>query len=382
MLDRISPLPLYYQLANKLREELKDFSPGSRFFTEQEICGKYQVSRFTVGKAISELMREKVLYRIQGSGTFVAETESIDRSRTSRASQPHNVLVFLRREFRQLVMDSDYIFADMIQGVLDGLQKTANPVLATIPKPENETSFILERIQDPGIKGVVLIPWRNIRDLVKVLKRERKPFALLNVKREAFRGMNRVLAREADGIVKATRYLIKQGHRNLIFLYTIVDEFVRNVPEQDRRAAFFRTLEQNNIAASDQCEHLWQGPDRDHGLLRLLDGPNAPTAIVAENDETALKAMRVLQNAGIRIPEDISITGFDDIPAAAGSSPALTTIHKPRRKMGVAAAKIVVEQIQKGFSLRGDTMLDTELVIRSSCAEAKLDVPAWTGTTR
>jgi LacI family transcriptional regulator len=93
-----------------------------------------------------------------------------------------------------------------------------------------------------------------------------------------------------------------------------------------------------------------------------------PTAIFASNDLSAFGAMDAVREAGLRIPEDISIVGFDDIPQASVVYPKLTTVRQPLEQMGRVAVKMLLEQIENPGRPPRRVTLATQLVIRDSCA--------------
>jgi LacI family transcriptional regulator len=100
-------------------------------------------------------------------------------------------------------------------------------------------------------------------------------------------------------------------------------------------------------------------------MKRLL--PNCPDAVFVASDAMAFAAMRAIQEAGLRIPEDIAVVGFDDIPAAANSKPALTTVRQPIQRTGSVAAEMLIDMIEHPDPQPRRIVLPTELVIRSSC---------------
>src|SRR5262249_2898563 len=93
-----------------------------------------------------------------------------------------------------------------------------------------------------------------------------------------------------------------------------------------------------------------------------------PTAIFGCNDMIALGALRALQEAGLRVPQDISVVGFDGIAPAAASQPSLTTIHQPLRRLGETAVEMLLAQIEGDAPPGERCLLDTELVRRDSVA--------------
>jgi DNA-binding LacI/PurR family transcriptional regulator len=100
-------------------------------------------------------------------------------------------------------------------------------------------------------------------------------------------------------------------------------------------------------------------------LLRRRDF----TAVLCFNDVAAIGAVRTLHDAGLRVPEDVSVLGFDDIPAAAYYTPRLTTIRQPLQQMGAAAATLLLQKIAGG-KVKETTRIEPELVARESTAEA------------
>src|SRR5258705_10987405 len=103
------------------------------------------------------------------------------------------------------------------------------------------------------------------------------------------------------------------------------------------------------------------------GMLKLLDLNERPTAVFARNDFTAMGALNAIKRAGLRIPGDIAGIGYDDIPLASHTSPALTTVRQPTREQGRAAAKLLLRRIEGDREQpRAEQTLAWEVVIRES----------------
>jgi LacI family transcriptional regulator len=92
-----------------------------------------------------------------------------------------------------------------------------------------------------------------------------------------------------------------------------------------------------------------------------------PDAIVCANDQMAIGAMRELQAAGLRVPADVAVTGFDDIALGALLAPPLTTVHQPMRLLGERACALVLERIADPTLPRRVERLPTKLIVRESC---------------
>jgi LacI family transcriptional regulator len=103
------------------------------------------------------------------------------------------------------------------------------------------------------------------------------------------------------------------------------------------------------------------------GMQELLRSPQPPTAIFAANDLMAIGAMQAVREAGLRIPEDVAVAGFDDIPAAALVNPGLTTIRQHQEEMGRRAAEMLIERLDGKHEGGGRELeMPFELVVRGS----------------
>jgi LacI family transcriptional regulator len=122
---------------------------------------------------------------------------------------------------------------------------------------------------------------------------------------------------------------------------------------------------------SDAPELIYEGtffqPDGFAGASALLDLPFPPTAIFASNDVMAMGVMDAVRDRGLRVPADISIVGFDDIPQASLVHPALTTVNQPLEKMGRVATQMLLDLLHVPDREAGRIELPTELVVRDSC---------------
>ncbi|MEL6149262.1 MAG: substrate-binding domain-containing protein [Chloroflexota bacterium] len=99
--------------------------------------------------------------------------------------------------------------------------------------------------------------------------------------------------------------------------------------------------------------------------------PHNPDAVFAASDEMAVGAIRAIEEAGLRVPEDIAVVGFDDVPTAVAIAPQLTTIRQPIQEMGALATETLLEIISGDITEPQQTILDTALIIRESCGAAQ-----------
>ncbi len=182
---------------------------------------------------------------------------------------------------------------------------------------------------------------------------------------------------EAEGVVpcvasdnlggarRGMNYLLELGHRRIAFIAGI-----ESYQNRMRQRGYAEALQAAGIAPDPALVRsgrwTWQGGHEQVDALMSLQDP--PTALFCANDTMALGALCALRERGFRVPEDVSVLGFDDIPAAEGSRPALTTVRQPTEEM-VELAFELLRRGREGEAIPAiNHVLPTELIIRASCA--------------
>jgi len=159
--------------------------------------------------------------------------------------------------------------------------------------------------------------------------------------------------------------VVDHGYRNLGYLSGGVDS-----PDNLARARVFKS-EAIAAGAEIQVGSSWQGDYSAIGganvIASLLDrGRDLPRAVVCANDQAALGAMHALARRGIKVPEDVAVTGFDDVPVARHLHPPLTTVRQPIKELGATAFDVLYSRISGGGGER-EVVLPVQLIIRESC---------------
>lgn len=166
------------------------------------------------------------------------------------------------------------------------------------------------------------------------------------------------------GSCLATEYLIKKGHRRIGFIQGLPG----SVTNEQRLKGFIDTLESHGIKVSSK--YIVGDDFRSlNGYLQvktLLKYKNPPTAIFAAGDLIALGCIQAINEAGLRIPRDISLITFDDPRYFAHLSPPITAVKQPVTEMGIIAVKLLMERINNGNSVQKDVQLNPQLIIRNS----------------
>lgn len=176
------------------------------------------------------------------------------------------------------------------------------------------------------------------------------------------------------GGFQATQHLIDLGHNKIAF----IGATLASGKNLKRFQGYLKALEANNLpiierfitgnsATNDDSPGYSTEKIGYEAMKRILVLPNRPTAVFARNDFTAIGAMNAIKENGLNIPEDISIVGFDDIPIAIHTSPALTTVRQPTRQQGSLAAEFLLRRIESENEIeREEKILECEIIVRDS----------------
>ncbi|MBB3153460.1 LacI family transcriptional regulator/LacI family purine nucleotide synthesis repressor [Paenibacillus endophyticus] len=232
-------------------------------------------------------------------------------------------------------------------------------------------SQYLSILMEKQVDGIVMIGGRiNLAKPSKELIGEvveaskRVPLLLINGNLPG-EGMTRVYADELEGAELATQHLIELGHERIAFVggYKHMSNTVQRIK------GFVRTMERSGLQA--RKEWIMDGGfSVESGkafMNRMLALPERPTAIFCANDLVAIGVMKAAHKAGIRVPEELSLIGFDDIPYASNSIPELTTVSLRCYDVGRHAAELLHQMITKS-KVSKNTKIRPELIVRESTA--------------
>jgi len=179
---------------------------------------------------------------------------------------------------------------------------------------------------------------------------------------------NSLMANNSASMCKVVDYLVKKGHKKIGYLRGKI----RIYPFRARSAAFRQILAQNNLQLPDKyvvtISHSMDGSYNDMAAY-LKTKPLLPTAFFADNDVIAIGAMKALKEFGYRIPEDISLIGFDDLPFCEITSPRLTTIRTVKKELGQMAVEKIIDMVKNGDHIKTKIEFSTTFIERDSVKE-------------
>jgi LacI family transcriptional regulator len=238
-------------------------------------------------------------------------------------------------------------------------------VLYTSHRHPGKESFYVSAITNGLTDGLLLVAPLVPATYLDALREQNFPYVLID-QADATENSNVVEATNWQGAYEATCYLNQLGHTRIAFITGSVT--VRSAV--DRLRGYKAALADCNIAVTEELviEGDFQQQTSYESTKKLLQRiVPPPTAIFASNDLSAFGAMDAVREYGYRIPDDISIIGFDDVPQASFVYPKLTTVRQPLEQMGQVAVKMLLERIKDQNNVPQRVALATQLIIRDSC---------------
>jgi LacI family transcriptional regulator len=216
---------------------------------------------------------------------------------------------------------------------------------------------------------------RGVEGFIAVDAPVLKPLPLPTVAiagRQPVQGVTNLVLDQARGARLAVQHLLDLGHTEI----AVMEGPVSSSDSADRALAVRNALQALGIHSPPALQIQLEGdcgdPEAGYTFTRkLLERHQRFTALLAYNDVSAMGAISAIHESGLRVPQDISVVGFDDIPAAAYCNPSLTTVRQPLLKMGEVAARTLLEKIKNPEQTCDEILMEPELVVRKTTGEAK-----------
>lgn len=348
--------PKYSQLKEYLKEQmhLGKIAADEQLPSENMLASQFNISRHTVRQALGDLENEGYVYREQGRGTFCAPRKR-NNGRTIAV-----VTTYI----------SEYIFSVVIRGIEEILSAAGYTlILANTGNDKTKEAQCLENLLNQEISGLIIEPTKSARDNVNYkyfqeLERRRIPYLMLHATYPELDPAYVIMDDEKGGYM-ATQYLLQLGHREIAGIFKNDDlQGVR------RQAGFLSALKAYGLEPNmdylgnfDTEQQKFFPYQFTRGLLQRSD---RPTAIVCYNDQNAIRILEAVREEGVKIPEELSIIGYDDSSLAVASEVKLTTIKHPKASMGRQAARFIIDMLE-GRMEKPKLVYQPELIIRTSC---------------
>ena len=334
------------------RIESGELEPGSRLSTELEMAAEYGVSAITIRRAMADLVAQGRVVRRRGAGTFVASGAGARETKEA----PRHIAMLLTQE--------SYSVGSLVR-IMAGAQKTLTRRGSTMlidwnsrnPKVSADS---IERMLRQGSDGFLIYPYdpAQNREEFQLIRDAGKPYVLLD-RRDAYMPSLYVGSNNFDGGMLAARALLEAGHEKICFMAHLF--FLSS--EQERYAGFCAGLRAAGIRPGPR--HLMEKPDFD-ALARAVRAGEI-TAVFCVSDRVAERTILAMTERGIRVPEDVSVIGFDD-NIYVGCPVPLSTVRQDFEMIGRRAAELILWTLDPDHGPVENTQMQTgvELVQRGS----------------
>jgi len=221
----------------------------------------------------------------------------------------------------------------------------------------------VRRMVERKVDGVAIMTSEADPDLIIELTRKNIPTVLLDTGKPGPLTSNLTID-YGQGIHEAVKHLLQLNHRRIAF----ITGPLQLSSARTRQSAFLSALKEAGIPA--RREMVVHGDHKSEGgaqaMKTLLELSVRPTAVIASNDLMAIGAMSAIHDAGLKVPDDISVIGFDDISFARLTQPPLTTVSLSREQLAIMALTAIERLIGKETGEQGEYSLPTRLIVRSS----------------
>jgi LacI family transcriptional regulator len=256
-------------------------------------------------------------------------------------------------------------------GVLVGLKECIGRagydllLFAREGSPDGQPDSLLKRSRHQNVDGAVLMGVDPESPELHALLRSEIPCVGIDVELTGA-GAEHVISDNVAGAALAVRHLADLGHRRIATITGMLDTH----PGRDRLRGYREELQSRGLAYRD--EYVAAGDyyfdSGAAGLDRLLELPEPPTAVFAASDLMAMGAIRAATARGLRLPDELSIVGFDDIPFAEHTTPPLTTLRQDKPGLGAAAGEALIRRIEDSDGPALSQTLPVELRERGTTA--------------
>ncbi len=330
--------------------------------TLEDIAEKYGVSRSTVSRVInsqpnvSEGVRTRVWKVINETGfqpNVAARSLASQRSYMIGLVLPHSV---------------SYLFTDpYIPHLIQGIAKRCNQYDYTLglfhASTKEDEKRMYPRVSRGGLlDGVILQAGHHGDPLMDRLIDSDIPLVFIGRPFQS-ENVNYVDIDNAEGAYNAVSHMIRLGYTRIA---TIAGTGLSTVGI-DRKNGYIKALEDRDLSLDEDL--IVESDFTEEGGYRAMKEllPKKPEAVFAASDIMAVGAVRAAREADLAIPDEIAIVGFDDLPIAKMTNPALTTIRQPITRLGSTAVEMLIDMVNNGSKQHNRIILSTKLIVRDSC---------------
>jgi LacI family transcriptional regulator len=332
--------------------------------TIKDVARKAGVSISTVSRVINDSkpvtdeIKQKVLDVIKETGYV---PNPLARSLVTKKSQLIGVII-------PEVSDS------FVSEIVNGIEEVAKMydydiLLANTYSDKEQELKSINLLRAKQVEGIVMMSWLIDEEHIDFIKNSQIPATYISKTARGF-DVYSVSISNTKATYDMTKYLIDKGHKKIGYIMTSKDT---TVMEKERYIGYEKAMNEANLKIYDE---LVRSGDTEYeggykSMNEILNTNNIPDAVFVTGDESAIGAINAIFDAGYRVPEDISVAGFNDVKLASIYRPKLTTVHQPLYDMGAVAIRMVIKMINGEVLDEKKVELPYRIVERESVIEKK-----------
>lgn len=353
--------PLYQQMKEYILKKINngEYPSGEVIPTERELSESFEVSRYTVRRAITELVHAGYLYRVQGKGTFVFDGKPKDKDN-------HNKMIGVIAP----TFDEEYYIK-----IINGIEEYIWDFGYTLAFSSSNDDYIreaenIQRMKENKIAGLIILPAEDQEDSTAIsdLKSENFPFVLIDRRLDDCE-TDCVMSDNIKGGYLAAEHLIKLGHQKIAF---VKEEYSKTSSIHDRLLGYKKALQDYGLKFNSDLifsiNKEKQSKKTIFNKLYEFIKTKEPSAVISIHDFLAINyIIKLCQQKDINIPADLSLVGFDNLEAGKHLMTPLTTVTQYPDKIGYNAAKLVLDKVDNETGLIHQIYCPVDLISRGTC---------------
>lgn len=385
-MERTSKMPLYRQIVDYFKTKIDsgELLPEEKLPTEVELASRFHVSRITSKKALEELEKMSLIYRIQGSGSYVS---SVGTDGTETDTRTDKNAYISGAKVVAIVLPFDITngrLTDCIKGASEILYERGYFLtIHCADRSGEKEKVILHHLYQNGIDGIIFYPlsdYRNL-DIIHMLNVHDYPMVTIDKYFESL-PVSYVISDNYRGSYDAVDYLAKCGHRKIAYISDVPIESASSV--RNRYFGYIDALRSNELELNYELIRF----NINELGARMVDSNNAledqeyvevlretllellqkgVTAVITVNDYVAINIIDVCRMSGIKVPQKLSVIGFDNLELTQFISVPLTSVEQDFYEIGKAAASILIDQVEGIHKECVKCVIPTRFIERKSC---------------
>lgn len=265
-------------------------------------------------------------------------------------------------------------FSEVVRGIEDVAFENQHGIITCNSDEDGEKEeFYINTLISEQVSGLVIAPTPHNYSLLQELADQGYPITFVDRINSELK-FDSVKVNNTNGARTAVKHLLELGHRRI----GIIGGIPGITTTEERYKGYVKAHEEYDLPVDQQLVTF--GNSRQDGGIeqtrKLLAMENPPTALFVTNNLMTLGCLQELHDRGVKIPDDMALVGFDDMPWAVALNPPLTAVRQPGHELGTNAADLLFKRIKSPGRSANHLMLDANLIVRKSCGAKEMHLPS------